>query len=595
MDIEPIQSLAFSMQARPKLYALLLGSGVSRAAGILTGWEVVLDLVRKLMVMQRVVVASDPHKWYRDKYGADPDYSELIKRVAPTSAERQQVLRQYWEANAADEADTSKRPTAAHRAIADLVTGGFVKVILTTNFDRLIESALRDAGVEPAVLSSSDDITGMMPLDHTDCCVIKLHGDYLDERILNTADELSKYPTALNGLLDRILDEYGLVVCGWSGDWDVALSKAIRRAKSRRYTTYWAAYGPLGDEANRIIQAREARVIKIESADRLFEDLSSLVHAIEDQARPNPLSVNAAVAQCEQFLARDEDRIRLANLIDSIGKGAFDGIVTPPKSREFHGTSLTDYFRRCEGACSKLLATAVTASYWSRDAQIDVWRNTIQRFFLDIPSSGSGSSIAVSAYPGILLTYALAIGAVTSGQLENIAKVLTFPTGRDVDTWTAATRYPTSEQVVAQYFSEVMLEVARQEKYFQSLEGMERHVLPMNDWLFQSLRSHTTKVIHSDVQYERMFDRTEVLLALRCHIPSEGDWDRPWFPMGCFLHRRGSFNATIREIEESLSERGDDSAFVRLNFVGHSAREGLTILESFRKFVGSVANALRVP
>lgn len=577
MDIEPIQSLAFSMQARPKLYALLLGSGVSKAAGIPTGWEVVLDLVRKLMVISGVEPVSNPHKWHRDNYGADPDYSELIEQVAPTSAERQQVLRQYWEANPADESDTSKRPTAAHRAIADLVRCGFVKVILTTNFDRLIEKSLRDAGVEPVVLSSSDDITGMMPLDHTDCCVVKLHGDYLDERIRNTADELSKYPAALNDLLDRILEEYGLVVCGWSGDWDVALSEAIRKAKSRRYTTYWAAYGPCGNEAIRIIQAREARVIRIESADTFFEDLSSLVRAIEDHARPHPLSVEAAVAQCEQFLARDEDRIRLANLVDSVGKEAFDGIAAPPKARDFDGAALTDHFRRCEGVCSKLMATAVTASYWSRDAQIDVWTNTIQRFFLDIPSSGSGSNIAVSAYPGILLIYALGIGAVTSGRLENIANVLTVPTGRNVDVWT--------EQVVAQYFGDVMLTVAREERYFQSLEGMEKYMHPMNDWLFQSLRPYTTKIIPSDVRYERVFDRVEVLLALRCRKPRERHSDLPWFPLGCFLYRRDSFNATIREIEESLDEQGDDSDFVRLNFVGHSAREGLILLESFREFV----------
>ncbi len=39
--IEPIVSLAFSLHANKGVYALLLGSGVSRSAGIPTGWEVV--------------------------------------------------------------------------------------------------------------------------------------------------------------------------------------------------------------------------------------------------------------------------------------------------------------------------------------------------------------------------------------------------------------------------------------------------------------------------------------------------------------------------------------------------------------------------
>ena len=46
--IDPINSLAFSIQANRGVYAVMLGSGVSRSAKIPTGWEVTLDLVRKL-------------------------------------------------------------------------------------------------------------------------------------------------------------------------------------------------------------------------------------------------------------------------------------------------------------------------------------------------------------------------------------------------------------------------------------------------------------------------------------------------------------------------------------------------------------------
>ena len=46
--IDPVHSLAFSIQANRGVYAVLVGSGVSRAARIPTGWEVTLDLIRKL-------------------------------------------------------------------------------------------------------------------------------------------------------------------------------------------------------------------------------------------------------------------------------------------------------------------------------------------------------------------------------------------------------------------------------------------------------------------------------------------------------------------------------------------------------------------
>jgi hypothetical protein len=50
--VEPILSLAMSMYSIPGVYALLLGSGVSRGAQIPTGWEVVQDLCQAPATMK---------------------------------------------------------------------------------------------------------------------------------------------------------------------------------------------------------------------------------------------------------------------------------------------------------------------------------------------------------------------------------------------------------------------------------------------------------------------------------------------------------------------------------------------------------------
>ena len=59
--IEPINSLAFSIQANRGVYAVLLGSGVSRSAKIPTGWEVTLDLVQKLAALS----GEKCNSWWR--------------------------------------------------------------------------------------------------------------------------------------------------------------------------------------------------------------------------------------------------------------------------------------------------------------------------------------------------------------------------------------------------------------------------------------------------------------------------------------------------------------------------------------------------
>ena len=121
-----------------------------------------------------------------------------------------------------------------------------VRVVITTNFDRLIENAMREAGVEPTIIASDDAIRGATPLVQTKCMVIKVHGDYLDARIKNTDAELESYSRAMNRLLDQVFDNFGLLVVGWSGEWDTALRSAIQRAPSRRYPFYWAARGAIG-------------------------------------------------------------------------------------------------------------------------------------------------------------------------------------------------------------------------------------------------------------------------------------------------------------------------------------------------------------
>ena len=60
--IDPINSLAFSVHANRGVYALLLGSGVSRAAKIPTGWEITLDLIRRLAALSGESPAS-PEAW----------------------------------------------------------------------------------------------------------------------------------------------------------------------------------------------------------------------------------------------------------------------------------------------------------------------------------------------------------------------------------------------------------------------------------------------------------------------------------------------------------------------------------------------------
>lgn len=97
---------------------------------------------------QGVENQSDWATWYSKKYGSEPDYSAPLAELAVSPAERRSILHSCIEPDE-DRAEGKKLPTAAHRAIAGLVRDGYVRVIVTTNFHRLLENALRGIGNEP--------------------------------------------------------------------------------------------------------------------------------------------------------------------------------------------------------------------------------------------------------------------------------------------------------------------------------------------------------------------------------------------------------------------------------------------------------------
>ncbi|HEY8011911.1 MAG TPA: SIR2 family protein, partial [Rudaea sp.] len=308
---DPITQLAFSVYENKGAFAVLLGSGLSRSAEIPTGWEITLDLVRRVALAQGVEEQPDWSQWYKSRTGQEPNYSALLEEIAGSPEERRSILHRYIEPSEQDREEGRKVPTAAHHAIAQLVRSGHIRVIITTNFDRLLENALREHGVEPTVVSSIDALSGAEPLTHSQCYLLKLHGDYKDARILNTDRELYEYPKEYERLLDRILDEHGLIVCGWSGEWDHALRAAFLRAPNRRYSVFWAAHGELSADAQDLIACRKGKVVPITGADAFFKALQQRIETLEQSQRQNPLSIELLVNGTKRFLAKVEHRIQL--------------------------------------------------------------------------------------------------------------------------------------------------------------------------------------------------------------------------------------------------------------------------------------------
>jgi hypothetical protein len=504
--MDPLLALAFSIHSGRGVYALLLGSGVSRSAGIPTGWEIVLDLIREVARLTGENPEPDPAAWYARRHGAPPDYETLLSGLARSGVERSQLLRRYFEPSEEDRERGLKLPGPAHRAIASLVEDGYIRVILTTNFDRLLEKALEERGIVATVIGTPDAIEGALPLPHSGCTLVKLNGDYLDTRAKNLSSELDRYDGRLEGLLDRILDEFGLVVCGWSGKWDIALRSALERSRNHRFTTYWTSRGAPGEPASRLIQLRRAELVPIRNADSFFTELAEKVFALRDIAAVHPLSTKVAVARVKRYLESDAHRIRLHDLViaecrrlrEEISETRFPVLDVPFETEEFRRR-----VERYEAVCGTLRTILVHGCYWGDGAHRSLWVRCLE----SVAEVRAGTDEAVvwaklRSYPALQLLYAGGLAAVAAGKYATLSALLTGARVRDGG----------RDRPICLKFNSGA--VVSGDVGWPLSDSKEETPSPVSEHLFRLLRDSFREFLPDDPAFEECFDRFEYLLGL---------------------------------------------------------------------------------
>src|SRR5258706_11787347 len=92
--------LSFAVYQNKGVFAVLLGSGLSRAAQIPTGWEITLDLIRRVATAEGAPPQEDWAAWYRERTGEEPNYSALLEEIAASPDERRALMHSYIEPNA---------------------------------------------------------------------------------------------------------------------------------------------------------------------------------------------------------------------------------------------------------------------------------------------------------------------------------------------------------------------------------------------------------------------------------------------------------------------------------------------------------------
>ena len=548
MSLDPILPLAVSVQAAPGTYAVLLGAGVSRSAQIPTGYEVMLDLMRRLAAADDIRDDDAAVKaWFTQAHGTAPTYPVILAAAAPTAAERRAVLEEFFEPSADDREAGRKVPTDAHRAIAGLVRDEYIRVIVTTNFDRLMEQAVRAVGIEPTVIHTPEQAAGMEPVHRHTCLIVKVHGDYLDPWIKNTPEELAIYHPAFSEVLGRIFEDYGLIVSGWSAESDDALRGAIAAARSRRYTMYWGAYGEPGPVAAELIADRRACVIQTPGADALFAPLAKRVQAIADLRVAPPLNAAVAAATLKRYLPDPLQRIRLHDLVrtetDRVARWIEED-TSKRRNEAWDVDKSLEQLERYEALTANLRAMLAAGAFYGTDDHTDLWIQSLGR----VAQASDDLQVArtsLTRYPGLLVLYTAALGALAAKNYHTFARIVRETTAR-----------------FGEYELNIM--ICLRPKGIMSKSDQEaipqwgRTLAPLSYRISHLLRSEMAPYLPDERDYESHFDLMEYLFSVwREHLDESPQISTSADP-GCYSERNLGSPYHPREVLTHLAAQAEN-------------------------------------
>jgi tetratricopeptide (TPR) repeat protein len=179
----------------------------------------------------------------------------------------------------------------AHIALAQLIDGGYVDRVLTTNFDPLVSRACALVNSFPAVYDFAASHI-FNPDQVSEKAIFHLHGQRDGFVLLNTRSEVTKHRNHIKPVFDDAHKGRVWIVVGYSGDNDPVFD-LLASVKTFEYGLYWIGYGPKPSKhvADKLLRnERGAHFIGGWDADDFFVSLAQKLQCFPPRFVTQPFS-----------------------------------------------------------------------------------------------------------------------------------------------------------------------------------------------------------------------------------------------------------------------------------------------------------------
>ncbi|PFZ89033.1 hypothetical protein COL78_28690 [Bacillus wiedmannii] len=325
-------------------------------------------------------------------------------------------------------------------------------------------------------------------------------------RFRNISEELASYSPKLEELLKDIFDEFGLIISGWSGEWDVAIKNIMTSVSSRRYSWYWHSYSDqLTNGAQDLISFRDAQVIlNNKGADGFFSQLLNNVEAIENHLTVNTFTVETIIAQAKNLLSKNKI-IELHNLMMSETENVMKSIRELKMDKLINGVEdLKRSIRELISKSANLCALLTTICYYNEHSRITEFViDTLSRLTCMPNIEGTTYELneRVRRVPAIVAIYSVGIALLKRNSFGELEKVLTKPLLYD-------NYYSEREMQYLEYVNPFVLH-----GYLK--RESNREYVPMSEMIFEELGNIFKGVLPTDKEYTKCFELFELIFCLK--------------------------------------------------------------------------------
>ena len=208
---ELLNSITNNREGESCRYAFLLGAGASVSSNIPAAGKMAkawLDELKKQNISKYEAIKADEKFDEKNLAALYPDIYKMKFGSVPQDG--YQAIENYM-------SDNEVKPSIGYTILAQVLNRTSHNVVLTTNFDRLTETALLDFENIHARVIAHESMLNVVPVHDKKPSIIKVHRDMIFSPI-STAEEIEELDKKWRPVIQTLFSRYHVIALGYGGN-----------------------------------------------------------------------------------------------------------------------------------------------------------------------------------------------------------------------------------------------------------------------------------------------------------------------------------------------------------------------------------------